>query len=69
MPRSIECTKVCAVTDSWSGGEKAKPFRILNVKVRPSAERAGSAAATSGTSRIPAGAGASGWLRSFAQVR
>ena len=44
----------------FEGGEKRKPCRIRKVYVRPSAEMAGMAAATSGTRREPSGAGASG---------
>ena len=36
--------------------------------VRPSADTVGGPAATSGSRRQPAGAGASGWLYSLAQV-
>lgn len=48
--RSIVSLKVCAVTGAFEGGEKRKPFRIVNVYVFPSAERFGKATATSGTS-------------------
>ena len=59
--RSIACLNVSAVTRSLvSGGENAKPVRTVNVYVLPSAERVGSEAATSGTSRVPRGADASG---------
>ena len=58
--RSIERRNVSAVTDSFSGGEKAKPLRTVNEYVRPSAETVGIASATSGRSSQPAGAGSSG---------
>ena len=59
--RSSACLNVWAVTRSpREGGENAKPFRTVNVYVLPSAERVGSEAATSGTSRVPRGADAAG---------
>src|SRR5712691_1528792 len=58
--RSIEYLNVCAVTGSFEGGEKRNPLRILNVYVLPSADRAGSDWATSGTTREPAGPALSG---------
>jgi hypothetical protein len=57
--RSITYWNVRAVTGSFEGGEKRKPGRIVKVYVVPSAERVGSAAATSGSSREPPGAGRS----------
>ena len=66
--RSIVDLNVLAVTDSFDGGEKRKPRRIRNEYVSPSADTFGAAAATSGTTRQPAGADASGWFISFAQV-
>lgn len=58
--RSIAYLNVCAVTGSFEGGEKRNPLRIVNVYVLPSADRAGSDWATSGTTREPAGPGLSG---------
>ena len=37
--RSIVSLNVSAVTGSFDGGEKRKPGRIVNVYVRPSADR------------------------------
>ena len=42
------------------GGENRNPGRTMNVYVRPSADTVGMACATSGTRRVPAGAGRSG---------
>ena len=58
--RSIVYLNVVAVTIWFEGGENRKPGVILKVYVRPSGERDGQAAAISGTSRQPSGAGASG---------
>ena len=58
--RSIVCRNVCAVTSLSEGGEKRKPDRMRNVYVRPSGERVGIAAATSGLSRAPSGPAESG---------
>ena len=58
--RSIEYLNVSAVTGWFEGGEKRKPLRISKVYERPSADRVGSAWATSGISREPSGAGRSG---------
>jgi hypothetical protein len=52
--RSIESLNVCAVTGWFDGGEKRKPWRIVNVYVLPSCERVGSDCATSGISCEPA---------------
>jgi len=58
--RAIVYLNVCAVTGSFEGGEKRKPRRIVNVYVLPSAERVGSASATSGVSWAPPAPGWSG---------
>jgi hypothetical protein len=58
--RSIVYLSVSAVTGWFDGGEKRKPLRIVNVYVLPSAERSGSASATSAVTCEPAGAGLSG---------
>src|SRR5215218_7350774 len=55
--RSIVNLKVSAVTGSFDGGEKRKPGRMRKEYVRPSVDTVGGAAATSGTTRHPAGAG------------
>ena len=51
---------VSAVTGAFEGGENRNPLRIVNVYVRPSAERTGSDCATSGVRRAPAGPALSG---------
>jgi hypothetical protein len=52
--------KVSAVTGSFEGGENRNLLRIVNVYVLPSADRLGSASATSAFSWEPSGAALSG---------
>ena len=57
--RSRVDANVAAVSGSFDGGEKANPPRTVKVYVRPSADSSGIAAATSGSSIQPSGAGVS----------
>lgn len=64
--RRIACAKALARTGLPS--LKRNPLRMRNVQVRRSGEAAGSAAATSGTTRRPSGAGLSGFPINRAHV-